>query len=512
MLELLDLGQSLKKSQYREMMPRLRAELRDLQQIVHQMGIPVVILFEGLDASGKGDSIGSLVYPLDPRGFKVFTTKAPNEEEYFRPFLWRFWTRLPSRNEFVFLDRSWYRQLLDDRVDGKLHQQDILVAAAGIREFERQLTDDGVVLIKFWLHIDKKERERRRAGIEADPYEKWRLSQPEWKRKRSFQKWMEAAEEMFALTSTANAPWRLVEANDRLFRRVRIFQEVSASLRRSVQEVQKTKSESTVGSTLDDHTGPALDSAIRKAASEVKVDATPSLLDRVDLSKRLERGDYEEKLDRLQGRLRSLELECYSQRVSAIVVYEGWDAAGKGGNIKRLTQELDPRGYEVIPIAAPDATEKSHHYLWRFWKRIPKAGHVAIFDRSWYGRVLVERVEGYADEQTWRRAYQEINEFERQLRDSGTVIAKFWLHLSPEEQLRRFLERERVSYKQYKITADDWRNRLKWNAYRDAVSEMIERTSTSYAPWTIVEAEDKLWARIKTLSTLVAALEEQLHV
>jgi AMP-polyphosphate phosphotransferase len=512
MLELLDLGQMLKKSQYREMMPRLRAELRDLQQIVHEMAIPVVILFEGLDASGKGDSIGSLVYPLDPRGFKVFTTKAPNEEEHFRPFLWRFWTRLPARDEFVFLDRSWYRQLLDDRLDGKLHQQDVLVAAAGIREFERQLTDDAVVLIKFWLHIDKKESARRRASIEADPYEKWRLSQPEWKRKLSFQKWMEAAEEMFALTSTANAPWRLVEANDRLFRRVKVFQEVIASLRRSVEEFRKTKSESKVGSILDDHAEPALDNAIRKAASEVKVDATPSLLDRVDLSQRLERKDYEERLDRLQGRLRSLELECYGQRVSAVIVYEGWDAAGKGGNIKRLTQELDPRGYEVIPIAAPDTTEKSHHYLWRFWKRIPKAGHLAIFDRSWYGRVLVERVEGFADERTWRRAYQEINEFERQLRDSGMVIVKFWLHLSPEEQLRRFLERERITYKRYKITADDWRNRLKWNAYRDAVSEMIERTSTSYAPWTIVEAEDKLWARIKTLSTLVAALEERLHV
>ena len=257
---------------------------------------------------------------------------------------------------------------------------------------------------------------------------------------------------------------------------------------------------------------PVLDPALKNAAAEVKTESAKPLLDRVDLSLHLEREDYEKRLDKLQGRLRSLELECYSQRVSAIVVYEGWDAAGKGGNIKRLTQELDPRGYEVIPIAAPDATEKSYHYLWRFWKRIPKAGHIAIFDRSWYGRVLVERVEGFACEQEWRRAYQEINEFEWQLRDSGIVMVKFWMHLSPTEQLRRFEEREQIPYKQYKITAEDWRNRLRWNAYREAVSEMIERTSTSYSPWTIVEAEDKLWARIKTLSTLVAALEGQLHV
>ena len=239
MLELLDLSQKLRKSQYREMIPQLRAELRDLQQSIHALEIPVVVLFEGLDASGKGDSIGSLVYPLDPRGFKVYTTKEPNEEEHFRPFLWRFWTHLPSRGEFVFLDRSWYRRLLDDRMDRNLQQQDILIAAGKIREFERQLTDDGVVLIKFWLHIDKKERARRRANIEADPYEKWRLAQPEWRRKLSFRKWTEAAEEMFALTSTANAPWRLVEANDRSFRRVKVFEEVNASLRRIVGEHRK---------------------------------------------------------------------------------------------------------------------------------------------------------------------------------------------------------------------------------------------------------------------------------
>ena len=236
----------------------------------------------------------------------------------------------------------------------------------------------------------------------------------------------------------------------------------------------------------------------------------PTLLDRVDLTRRLDRKEYEKQLDPLQARLQELELECYHQRLPVVVVYEGWDAAGKGGNIKRLTQELDPRGYEVIPIAAPDATEKAHHYLWRFWKQLPKAGHIAIFDRSWYGRVLVERVEGFAAEPEWRRAYQEINEFERHQTEAGSVLVKFWMHISPEEQLRRFEERERVPHKRYKITADDWRNRARWGAYREAVVEMIERTSTSYSPWTIVEAEDKYWGRIKTLQTLVSALEEKL--
>jgi polyphosphate kinase 2 (PPK2 family) len=193
-----------------------------------------------------------------------------------------------------------------------------------------------------------------------------------------------------------------------------------------------------------------------------------------------------------------------------VILYEGWDAAGKGGNIKRLTQELDPRGYEVIPVGAPDATEKAHHHLWRFWRQLPKAGHLAIFDRTWYGRVLVERVEGFASEAEWQRAYQEINDFERHLVDFGTVVVKFWLHVSPEEQLRRFEERETTPYKSHKITAEDWRNRLKWSAYRTVVAEMIERTSTPDAPWTIVEAEDKLWARVKTLSTVIAKLEKRL--
>ena len=194
------------------------------------------------------------------------------------------------------------------------------------------------------------------------------------------------------------------------------------------------------------------------------------------------------------------------------MVYEGWDAAGKGGNIKRLTQELDPRGYQVVPITAPTVEEKAHHYLWRFWRQLPKAGHLTIFDRSWYGRVLVERVEGLASEEEWRRAYQEINEFERHLTGAGVVCVKFWLHLSPEEQLRRFQARERTPHKRFKITTEDWRNRARWNDYRAAVSEMIERTSTSMAPWTVVEAEDKLWARVKTLSTLVATLEKHLGV
>jgi polyphosphate:AMP phosphotransferase len=511
MLETLDLTQKLRKAEYSVLIDQLRAELRDLHHAIHEAGIPVVVLLEGWDAAGKGDSIGTLVYPMDPRGFKVYTTHAPTEEEHFRPYLWRFWTKTPARGKFALLDRGWYRRMLEERVDGEIDRQGVMIAAGEIREFERQLTDDGVALIKFWLHISKKEQKRRLSDIQSDRYERWRLQQPGKKKRRSYRRCVEATEEMLALTSTASAPWNLIEAEDRCFRRVKVVERVIASLR---QALTSRGMPLTVINPAPAATPTALPDGLDLATPDRSA-AGPlvlSVLDRVDLSRKLDRKDYENQLDALQSRLRELELECYHQRVPAVVVYEGWDAAGKGGNIKRLTQELDPRGYEVIPIAAPDATEKAHHYLWRFWRQLPKAGHIAIFDRSWYGRVLVERVEGFATENEWRRAYQEINEFERHLAEHGSVLTKFWLHLSPEEQLRRFQERERVPHKRHKITADDWRNRAKWNRYREAVIEMIERTSTSYAPWTIVEAENKLWARVKTLDTLVKALEDRLKV
>jgi polyphosphate:AMP phosphotransferase len=508
MLETLDMGMKLEKAQYKESFSRLKEELRDLQQAVRTAGIPVVIVFEGWEASGKGDSIANLVYPLDPRGFKVHTTQPPNEEEAYRPFLWRFSTRMPGRGDFAFFDRSWYRRVLEDRVDGRVDGQSAIVAANEIREFEQQLTDDGVVLIKFWLHISKKEQERRLEGIRADRYENWRLSQADWQKQRSYKKYAQAAEEMFALTSTANAPWTLVEATHRFYRRIKILETVTAALRSALAAKGALH---TGGTTVESRASDTAYQSLRERAAQVVLDSPPTILDRVDLTPRLTREEYSEKLNPLQERLRELLLECYRQRVGAMVVYEGWDAAGKGGNIKRLTQELDPRGYEVISIAAPDATEKARHYLWRFWRQIPKAGHMTIFDRTWYGRLMVERVEGFAKEGEWRRAYQEINQFERYFTSFGIVMVKFWLHLSPAEQLRRFEEREKVPHKLYKITTEDWRNRAKWNEYRRAVAEMIERTSTTFAPWTIVEAEDKLWARIKTLSTLVKALESRLE-
>ncbi|MCC7491711.1 MAG: hypothetical protein IT204_05165 [Fimbriimonadaceae bacterium] len=231
------------------------------------------------------------------------------------------------------------------------------------------------------------------------------------------------------------------------------------------------------------------------------------MLQQVDLSLTLEKTDYEVELRKYQLRLRELEFAMFEQRIPALIVYEGWDAAGKGGNIKRLTEVLDPRGYSVHAYAAPKGEEREHQYLWRFWRDIPKAGHLAVFDRSWYGRVMVERVEGFAKPEEWQRAFEEINEFERHLTSFGMVVCKFWLHISQEEQLRRFEERASIAYKRYKLTEEDWRNREKWPQYEEAVEEMLVRTSTLNAPWTVVEGNCKYWARVKTIKTLCEALE-----
>ena len=446
--------------------------------------------------------------PLTPGDSRSLPPRRPLSKNSTTPFFGASRPGFPREGELVFWDRSWYRQMLEERVDGRLDRSGALAAGGEIREFERQLSDDGVVLIKFWLHVSRKEQEKRLENMQSDRYERWRWTQPDWKIERSYRKYLEAAEEMLALTSTVNASWKLVEAHNRRYRRVKIFEHLIGTL--SVHLSRQGKGLEAMSPSVP--AAENIDERARSRGLHIEVDSTPSVLDRSDLSKQLDRGNYEKQLSTLQLRLRDLEFECYGRRVASVVVYEGWDAAGKGGNIKRLTQELDPRGYEVVPITAPTVEEKTHHYLWRFWRQLPKAGHMTIFDRSWYGRVLVERVEGFASEEEWRRAYQEINEFERHLTAAGVVCVKFWLHLSPEEQLRRFQARERTPHKRFKLTSEDWRNRTRWNDYRRAVTEMIERTSTPYAPWTVVEAEDKLWARVKTLSTVVGTLEKHLGI
>jgi len=495
MLENVDLTKQLDKETSRKVLPELQDRLRDLARQVYDAGIPVIILFEGWDAAGKGTNINRLVERLDPRGFKVHPVSAPLEDERLRPFLWRFWNKIPARGQIAIFDRSWYGRVLVERMDKLCAKAEWQAAYHEIRDFERQLADDGTVVVKFWLHISKKEQRRRFEKCEADPFLRWKIEKEDWKHHREYKKYYRAVEEMFEKTSTAQAPWTIVEAEDRRFATIKVLQTVCDAMTDAAKKNGPAK--------------PAVAPAKAPARARPAI-RVATILDKVDLSKKLDKDEYSTRLKKLQVRLRELEFEMYHRRLPVIVLYEGWDAAGKGGNIKRLTQTLDPRGYSVIPIAAPTGDEKTHHYLWRFWRQIPKAGHLAIFDRTWYGRVLVERVEGFCSEAEWKRAYHEINEFEGQLASFGTVLCKFWLQISKEEQLRRFKERETVAYKHYKLTDEDWRNREKWSRYEPAVVDMLEKTSTTYAPWTIVEANCKWYARVKTLATLVQAIERGL--
>ncbi len=495
MLEAVDLKKKLSKEEYKEWFPKLKEELRTLQRKAYEAELPVIVLFEGWDAAGKGESIRELVEQLDPRGYQVHPISAPVEEERLRPWLWRFWTKIPARGQMAVFDRSWYGRVLIERVDKLCKKREWKQAYEEICQFERQLADDGTVIVKFWLHISKKEQKKRFKRCEADPYLKWKVEPEDWKRHKQYDEYVTAAEEMFERTSTHEAPWTIVESTDRRFRNMKVVQTVCQAIQAGLNAKATRES---------------LTSQPHVTVSAPVLEGMPSILDKVDLSVSLDEPTYKLELKKWQARLRELEFECYRHRLPVVIGYEGWDAAGKGGNIRRLTEPLDPRGFSVTPIAAPKGEEATHHYLWRFWKAIPKAGHITVFDRTWYGRVLVERIEGFCTETEWRRAYQEINEFEAQLAVFPTVIVKFWLHISPEEQLARFKKREETPYKRYKITEEDWRNREKWDDYKRAVIEMLTRTSTTYAPWTIVEGNCKWWARIKTLKTVCKAIESQL--
>jgi len=494
MLELIDLNKKLSKKAYQEVFPAMETRLGECQRAARAAGVPVVIVFEGWEAAGKGTLINRFTQALDPRGFKVHPISAPTEDEQLHPWMWRFWSALPAAGCFALFDRSWYGRVLVERVEGITPRPEWQQAYADIQQFERQLADVGTVIVKFWLHIDKQEQKQRFKRIEKNPTTAWKVGKEEWREHRQYEKWLEAVEEMLEQTGTAYAPWTVVEATQGRYARVKVFETVLQAVE---HELERRRREP-------------------KAEPKPMPEPTPSptrqqtILDRVDLSLSLDRPTYEDKLDKYQERLFHLEHELYTARIPTVIVYEGWDAAGKGGNIRRLTRGLDPRGYEVVPVSIPTVEEKSHHYLWRFWRNIPKAGHIAIFDRSWYGRVMVERVEGFCTEGEWKRAYREINEFERQLAEFGTVIVKFWLHIDRQEQLKRFNARQQTPHKQWKITEDDWRNRKKWNQYEVAVLDMLRRTSTTYAPWTILEANCKLHARVKAIRTVAEALESAL--
>lgn len=491
MLEKIDPAKKIDKSDYKPIMTDLERRLGQLQREAKDAEIPIIILFEGWDAAGKGTLINRLTLALDPRGFTVYPVHPPNEEERFRPFLWRFWTKIPGEGQIAIFNRSWLGRLLEDRIDKKIKGSTLTKAYADVNSMERQLYNNGYLIIKFFLHISKKEQKKRFKNLGSNPATTWRVKDIDLAHHKQYEQFERLYEEMLVKTSTDVAPWIIVEAHDRRFATLKIFKSVTDAIQQKIEETKRRKKQK------PEKSQPSIQLPV----------LSDSILDRADLSLSLSRKDYDRDLKKYQERIRDLEHEVYVQRIPVVIVYEGWDAAGKGGNIKRLVQRMDPRGYEVIPIGAPNEIELQHHYLWRFRKHFPKAGHFVIFDRSWYGRVLVERVEAFCTESEWKRAYSEINEMEEHWANFGAVIVKFWVHISKEEQLNRFESREKLDYKRWKITEEDWRNRDKWDQYKEAVDEMLFRTSTSYAPWTIIEADSKRYARIKALKTVIKAVE-----
>lgn len=487
-----DKKKTVGKKTDRAELEKLSVRLGLLQRKLKEVGIPVLITFDGYDAAGKGLQINRLIQALDPRGFEVYTGDRDGEEERMHPFLWRFAVRCPAKGRIVIFDTSWYRKVQMDRFDGKTKEKDADTAFEDILSFEKQLVDDGTVLIKLFLSITEKEQKKRFEKLEASEDTCWRVTEEDRERNRHYKKYKKINDEMIGRTSMPWARWTVIDSTDRGKAALAVMSTVAAAMENALREKEK-------GNVPGVYEAPVPPDKYKKG-----------ILSGTDLSKTMDREEYGKKLDRLQKKLERLHSELYRYRIPVVLGFEGWDAAGKGGAIRRLTSHLDPRGYKVCPTASPNDVEKVHHYLWRFWNNFPKDGHIAIFDRTWYGRVMVERIEGFCTEDEWRRAYKEINDMEAHLVHSGAVVLKFWIHIDRDEQERRFNDRMRNPEKQWKITDEDWRNREKWDQYEEAVNEMLEKTSTKDAPWIVVEGNSKYYARIKVLETVVDALEKKI--
>ncbi|MEL4893956.1 polyphosphate:AMP phosphotransferase [Crocosphaera sp. Alani8] len=493
MLDSLDLQLTLDKATYNTEIEALMRQLRSRQKDCWDHKLPVIIVLEGWAAAGKGKLLQKTVGYMDPRGFNVHPILEATAEEKKYPFLWRFWQKLPPKGSLGIFYHSWYTHVLEDRLSGVESDERIPLLMGDINAFERQIVDDGVAIGKFWLHLSQKELKKRLKKYASDELESWRVRPEDWQQLEEYDRYATFAEEMLTYTSTGHAPWTLVEADCQRWARVKVLSQMVATITQALDRLKLPKT------------------AIPSLPPQTELQPTePDFLAKADLGLNLPKDDYKQRLKEAQVKLRQLQLQIFQKKVPVLALFEGWDAAGKGGAIKRLTDTLDPRSYRVNAFAAPTKEELNYHYLWRFWRRIPQQGNIGIFDRSWYGRVLVERVEGFASELEWRSSYKEINEFESQLTTAGCVIVKFWLHVSFEEQLRRFEERKNDPFKSYKLTDEDWRNREKWPSYYVAVNQMIARTNTPYAPWTVVPGNDKYYARVCVLETVINAIEKEL--
>lgn len=577
MLETVDFSQEpLSKEAYKPRRDALMEQLVVLQQQTRERGVGLVVLFEGWDGAGKGSRISDLMYHLDARATSVYVTEnldvkaartfpgAPYGVTGFQPVMQEFWKALGMRGTITFYDRGWYtaatQHMLyteygrlsiknDKKARAKGHMADAIAKARDERhidvlrryltsaaDFEKQLTDDGYLVVKFFVHVTKEAQKKRLNRLYDDPATRWRVSERKLASVGNYEEAYRLYDNLLEGSDFSYAPWHLINGEDKRGANLCIAETLVGVLTEALAAQPNEDAAAAAAKAQANSAGalkeipsadrtPAdeariLEEAEREAAearshapraSRFRVVDNPPKVDEIDHSLVLDLEDYKRELKEQQHLLNKLEMEMYQKRIPLMLMYEGWDAAGKGGNIKRVAQALDARAYTIFPSPAPTKPELLHPHLWRYWTRLPKAGHVGIYDRSWYGRVLVERVEGFASTAEWARAYDEINEFEQELVRWGAILLKFWVDVSPEEQLRRFTDRQNDPAKQWKITDEDWRNRDKYPQYKAAVEDMFRLTSTPFAPWIVLESDDKHYARVKALKIINEALEARLR-
>ena len=495
MFEAAELGRKLTKAQYDAELPKLRSALLEAHFALKDTKVPVIVIVSGADGGGKGEVVHRLNEWLDPRGVETQAFWQTSDEERERPRYWRFWRALPARGRVGILFGSWYSEPIIRRVYGEIKASKLDTEMDRVAFFEKMLADDGAVIVKLWFHLSKKAQGRRLKDLESDPKTHWRVLPSDWKHFKLYDKFTAVSERAIRRTDAGHAPWHLIEAADRRYRELTAGKILLQAIEHKLRELQKSRPAS----------APTPTKPMKSSRTLSKDGIT--ILDHVDLTQRLSDKEYEGQLAKYQSRLTRLTWAAWEKKIASVALFEGWDAAGKGSAIRRVSAAMDPRLYRIVPIAAPTDEERARHYLWRFWRHLPRAGMTTIFDRSWYGRVLVERVEAFALEDEWQRAFLEINNFEEQMAESGFVISKFWIHIGKDEQLRRFKQREEIAFKRYKITDEDWRNRGKWDAYKSAINDMVTHTSTEFAPWTLVAGNDKMFARVQILRTLCKHLE-----
>ncbi len=481
MFETAELGQRLSKADFDDREPELQTRLLALQYQLKEAGIPVIVIISGVEGAGKGRVVNRLNAWLDTRELETYTFFDETDEERERPRYWRFWRTLPARGKSAIMFGSWYTHPIIDRAFKRIDDATYRQMLARIADFEQMLTADGALIVKFWFHLSQKAQRKRLKEDEKAGHKSFTTALIKKFAKR-YDDFCSVSARALEATDTGACPWHIIDAGNQRYRDLTTGEVLAQAFALALERKQAAAP-------------PAKAARKRGPKAPRKV----SVLDRVDLEASLNDEDYRRDLDKYQQRLGVLTWKARQLGINTVAVFEGWDAAGKGGAIRRLTKGMDARQYRTISIGAPSDEELAHHYLWRFWRHIPRAGYVTVYDRSWYGRVLVERVEAFAQEDEWRRAYGEINAFEEQLTSHGMVLLKFWFHISKDEQLRRFKEREATPWKQHKITDEDWRNREKWDAYVDAVDEMVAHTSTEAAPWTIIPGNDKKYARVAVL-------------